>query len=51
MTLEDATTEIETIRTIDQDGTERIYDLNGRRIERILERGVYIKNGKKYMSK
>jgi hypothetical protein len=56
MELEDNPTaieepQIETVKTIDGDGTERIYDLNGRQIERVLERGVYIKNGKKYMAK
>ena len=56
MELEDNTTgidepEIETIRTIDRDGTEQIYDLNGRRLERAPESGIYIKNGRKYVTK
>ena len=31
------------------DGTERIYDLNGRMINESSVKGVYIKNGKKYV--
>ncbi len=56
MELEDNATvieepQIETIRTIDRDGTEQIFDFSGRKLQRIPERGVYIKNGKKYVSK
>jgi hypothetical protein len=52
MTLEDAeTTEIETVKTIDNDGTEQIFDLSGRKLQRIPERGIYIRNGRKVVSK
>ena len=44
------TTGIENIRTIDQDGTERWYDLSGRRIA-TPTKGVNILNGKKYVVK
>ena len=42
---------IETIRTIDLDGTEHYYDINGRELPGKPEKGVYILNGKKYISK
>ena len=51
------TTPIDTIRTIDSDGTERYYDLNGRQIvnrksvNRKLPKGIYIYNGKKIINK
>ena len=56
MTLEDNPTaieepEIETIKTIDCDGTEQIFDLNGRKLERSPEHGLYIVNGRKYLKK
>lgn len=38
------------IRTIDSDGSERYFDLNGRRIDGNAK-GVIIKNGKKYLNK
>lgn len=41
------TTGIRTIRTVDQDGTERWYDLNGRRIAQPANKGIYIVNGRK----
>ena len=44
------TTGIENIRTVDQDGTERWYDLSGRRIA-APTKGVNILNGKKYVVK
>ena len=44
------TTGIENIRTVDQDGTERWYDLSGRRIA-TPTKGVNILNGKKYVVK
>lgn len=49
MSLEnaDGTTAISTIRTIDADGTERLYDLNGRRIDGAKTKGIVIKNGRK----
>ena len=37
---------IDRIRTTDSDGTERWYDLNGRRIEKPHRKGLYIRNGK-----
>ena len=49
MILEDATG-IEQLRTIDADGTERVYDLSGRRIDADTE-GIVIKNGKKILNK
>jgi hypothetical protein len=56
MSLEDNTTsidepEIETVKTIDRDGTEQIFDIRGFKLERIPERGIYIKNGRKYIKK
>ena len=44
------TTGIENIRTVDQDGTERWYDLSGRRIA-TPTKGVNILNGKKVVIK
>jgi len=49
MTLEDATG-ITQLRTIDADGTERVYDLSGRRIDGTVK-GIVIKNGKKMFNK
>jgi hypothetical protein len=49
MTLEDPTG-IEQLRTIDNDGTERVYDLNGRQLSAPVK-GVNIINGKKVMTK
>jgi hypothetical protein len=49
MTLEDATG-IEQLRTIDSDGTERVYDLSGRRVDGNTK-GIVIKNGKKIINK
>ena len=43
----DGTTAIDTIRTIDADGTERLYDLQGRRIDGANAKGIVIRNGKK----
>ena len=50
MTLEDATG-IDTIETIDNDGTHRYYDLNGRELPGKPAKGVYIYKGKKYVNK
>ena len=48
--LEESLDNGETIlKTSDSDGTERIYDLNGRMINESSVKGVYIKNGKKYV--
>ena len=38
------------IRTIDSDGTERVFDLSGRRIDGNVK-GIVIRNGKKVMNK
>ncbi len=46
----DATT-IQIIRTIDNDGTERWYDLNGRPVSKPFTNGIYIHNGKKVVIK
>jgi hypothetical protein len=43
--------EIETVKTIDRDGTEQIFDFSGRKLQRIPEHGIYIKNGRKYIKK
>ena len=56
MELEDNPTaieepEIDTIKTVDRDGTEQIFDLSGRKLQRIPESGIYIKNGRKYVTK
>ena len=49
MTLEDASG-VEQLRTIDSDGTERVYDLSGRRVDGNTK-GIVIKNGKKIINK
>jgi hypothetical protein len=49
MILEDATG-IDQLRTIDADGTERVYDLNGRQLNAPVK-GINIINGKKVMNK
>ena len=51
MSLVDDTTGIDNIETIDEDGTRRYYDLNGRELPGKPAQGVYIYNGKKYMMK
>lgn len=40
-----------TIRTIDRDGTENYFDLQGRRLNGKPEKGIYIENGKKHIAK
>ena len=50
MQLDDNTTGIDRIRTIDSDGTERVYDLNGHLINSNAK-GIVIKNGKKVVIK
>ena len=42
---------IDTIKTVDADGTERLYDLNGRQIDAARQHGVYIQDGKKRIVK
>ena len=49
MSLEDVTG-IEQFRTIDSNGTERVYDLNGRQLNAPVK-GINIINGKKVMNK
>jgi hypothetical protein len=49
MILEDADG-IEQLRTIDTDGTERVYDLQGRQVNESTK-GIVIKNGKKVINK
>ena len=49
--FEGSATAISSLRLIDADGTERWYDLNGRRIEKPTQKGVYIHNGKKVIVK
>ena len=44
---EGGATDIQSLQLIDKDGTENWYDLNGRRIERPTQNGIYIYNGKK----
>ena len=47
------TTDIRAIETTDQDGTVRYYDLQGRYIGNTLDgqpKGIYIKNGKKFIN-
>lgn len=48
---EGGATGIERIVTTDLDGTERWYDLNGRRIDKPTQKGVYIQNGSKVVVK
>ena len=51
MTLEDDATDIDSIETIDEDGTRRYYDLNGRELQGKPVKGVFIYKGKTYISK
>ena len=52
MMLEDSeATDIQQIRTIDADGTEHYYDMNGRLLSGKPQKGMYIHNGKKYINK
>ena len=50
MTLEDAT-DIDSIETIDEDGTSRYYDLQGRELPSKPTRGIFIQGGKKTLVK
>lgn len=47
----EATTIDAVIRTIDVDGTEHYYDMNGRLLNGKPQKGMYIHNGKKYINK
>lgn len=50
--IDDASTGIEpTIRTIDTDGTSRYFDLQGRLLKEKPQKGIYIENGMKRISK
>lgn len=40
-----------TIRTINRDGTENYFDLQGRRLNGKPEKGIYIENGKKHIAR
>lgn len=40
-----------TILTIDRDGTQQYFDLNGRRLNSKPEKGIYIENGKKHVAR
>ena len=53
MTFEDdeATAIAPVIQTIDADGTEHYYDMNGRQLNGKPQKGIYIHQGKKYMNK
>jgi hypothetical protein len=53
MTFEDdeATAIAPVIQTIDTDGTEHYYDMNGRQLNGKPQKGIYIHQGKKYMNK
>ena len=51
MMLDDDTTDIDSIETIDEDGTHRYYDLNGRELPGKPDKGIYIYNGKMYINK
>lgn len=48
--LGDGTTRIQNIRTVDMNGTEHWYDLNGRRIQKPTK-GINIQNGRKVVVK
>jgi hypothetical protein len=39
------------VRTIDADGTERYYDMNGCQLNGKPQKGMYIHNGKKHINK
>ena len=43
--------DLETVKTIDNDGTQHYYDLNGRRLSDRPQKGIYIYKGKKYSEK
>ncbi len=52
MMLEDSeATDIQQIRTIDADGTEHYYDMNGRLLNGKPQKGMYIYQGKKFINK
>ena len=47
----DVSTSVEQIRTIDSDGVERYFDLNGRLLSGKPQKSIHILNGKKYINK
>ena len=47
----DGATGISRLHTIDADGTEQWFDLNGRRISKPTQHGIYIHNGRKEVVK
>ena len=49
--VDDNPNAIETIRTVDANGDENVYDLSGRRIDTARSGNIYIQNGKKYIKK
>ncbi len=51
MTLDDDANGIDTIETIDADGTHQYYDLQGRQLPGRPQRGLFIHNGKKHVNK
>ncbi|MBO7069210.1 MAG: hypothetical protein J6W52_11155 [Bacteroidaceae bacterium] len=50
MSSDDATGISPVIHTIDQDGTNRYYDLQGRLLTRMPQKGIFINNGKKIIN-
>ena len=48
---DDDATDIQQIRTIDADGTEHYYDMNGRQLNGKPQKGMYIYQGKKFINK
>ena len=49
--FDNGSTSVEQIRTIDSDGVERYFDLNGRLLFGKPQKSIYILNGKKYINK
>lgn len=49
--FDDETTSINTMQLTDNDGTTHYFDLNGRRINKPVAKGVYVVNGKKVLIK
>lgn len=49
--FDDETTSISTMQLTDNDGTTHYFDLNGRRINNPVAKGVYVVNGKKVLIK
>lgn len=49
--FDEETTSINTMQLTDNDGTTHYFDLNGRRINKPVAKGVYVVNGKKVLIK